>query len=342
MPSNTLSDRYDLIDGISSGTCGDVLKARNRTTGEIVAVKQIKILNQDVGFPPNSLQEISILRKLNHPNIAKLIEVCTEKHHVYLVFKYYQYDMFGLLYCNPWKFTVNHVRCFSRQLLLGVKACHDNNILHRDLKPANLLVNTENNLQITDFGLANQNPKCNTAGVITIWYRPPEILLGMKGYGKEVDIWSAGCIIYEMITREVLFRSDVDTENQQLQAIFSIAGLPTQQWPEWVNLPNSQMYINNRRFLTQNLRNHLYKRLSKDYEPAIPLIESMLHFNPAQRATVDQCLQNPFLASPNGELEPKKLPPITILDSHQSIIVPKLPDHLPQTQPKRPPPVKLI
>lgn len=367
MPSKTLSDEYTLIAGISSGTCGDVLKAHRKKTGEIVAVKRIKILNQAVGFPPNSLQEISILRSLNHPNIARLIEVCTESHHVYLVFSYYEYDMYGLLYNHNLNLTIDQVRCYSRQLLLGVKACHDKNILHRDLKPANLLVNRGNNLQITDFGLATTNTNCSTNGVITIWYRPPEILLGKQGYGKEIDIWSAGCIIYEMITHEVLFRSNLDQEADQLKAIFDIAGLPDQQWPEWKKLPNAELFARKivsegkillestvddeqhrefvidpeivNRYSNRDLKNYIERRIKakgEEYKAAIPLILSMLQINPKVRLTADKCLENDFLNPEKGVLDPSQLPPLCFNDTHQSIMIPQLPMKIPTTAIRRP------
>ena len=340
-PSKKLTDEYEIIQRISGGTCGDVLKAREIKTGKLVAAKRIKFLNPSIGFPPNSLLEIDILRHVKHTNLANLIQVCIEDHHVYLIFDYLEYDLYGLMYSNNLKLNVLQVRCFSRQLMLGLQALHSNNVLHRDLKPANLLISHDNLLQITDFGLAmRETSKVHppTREVITIWYRPPELLLGVDDYGSEIDIWSAGCIIYEMITRNVLFRGAMDSEIEELSTIFSICGLPNEQWPEWRVLPNAQAFLHphDHRYTGKSLEEYLNKTIPEDFKLAIPLLLDLLRFNPKQRIDVNKALQHPFLCSENDELEPSKLPKLTFPDSHQSILEKndKI-THLPK--PKRPP-----
>lgn len=321
-PSKLLDDYYQIIGSISGGTCGDVLKAREKSTGRIVAAKRIKYLNPNVGFPPNSLNEIKILRTMNHKNIAHLIQVCTKDHNVYLVFDYLQYDLHGLLYSSNLHLSLQQVRCFTRQMMLGLQALHEKKVLHRDLKPANLLINVDNVLQITDFGLAVMNPppgKAMTSKVITIWYRPPELLLGSEHYGPEIDIWSSGCIIYEMITHNVLFRAAMDSEIEQLIAIFSVCGLPDSQWPEWKNLPYSKNFLRpgDRRFANKSLRSFLDRTIPQQFSSCIPLLLKILNFNPSKRIGIDEILKDPFLASDNGELESEKLPKLNLPDSHQ-------------------------
>jgi serine/threonine protein kinase len=83
--------------------------------------------------------------------------------------------------------------------------------IHRDLKPANILITPGNIVKLADFGLAKKiegaQHAAMTSEVVTIWYRPPELLMGCQDYGPEIDIWSAGCILYEMLTRNVLFQA---------------------------------------------------------------------------------------------------------------------------------------
>ena len=324
-PSKKLTDEYQIIAPISGGTCGDVLKAREIKTGKIVAAKKIKFLNPSIGFPPNSLQEIEILRHVKHKNLANLIQVCTEDHHVFLIFDYCEYDLYGLMYTSNQKLSLLQVRCFSRQLMLGLQALHTNHVLHRDLKPANLLISHDNVLQITDFGLAKRdNNKVLpwTREVITIWYRPPELLLGVDDYGTEIDIWSAGCIIYEMITRNVLFRGAMDQELEELTSIFSICGLPDKEWKEWRSLPNARPFLQTAddKFAGKSLESYLKKTIPPDFQMAISLLLDMLKFNPKERIDVNQALQHPFICTNTDELEPEKMPKLNLPDSHQSII----------------------
>lgn len=118
------------------------------------------------------------------------------------VFEYMDHDLTGLLESNLVTFTHNQCRDFMRQLLLGLQHCHACNIFHRDIKGSNLLINNHGQLKIADFGLAREynskEQRAYTNKVITLWYRPPELLLGNVVYGPEVDLWSAGCILGEV------------------------------------------------------------------------------------------------------------------------------------------------
>ena len=316
-----LSDEYEKIDQISEGVCGDVVKGKNKLNGNIVALKRIKILYKEEGFPSNSFKEINYLRKLNHPNIIKLIDVVREDIDVYLVFEYFEFDLYGLLYGDRnYNFNLDQIKFLCKQLLSGIQEIHKNNIIHRDLKPANILISKNNVLKIIDFGIACEKPKNisknQTNKVITIWYRPPELLLGSTKYGFEVDIWSVGCIIFEMITKNVLFRSLMDNEIEQLKTIFSICGLPNAiEWDNWKELPNSTIFLksNNNNYINK-LDNYLNKFIPENFKASIPFLIKMLCLNPLKRLTAEELLNDPFLIGNFNNLENINLP-----ESHQKI-----------------------
>ena len=98
--------------------------------------------------------------------------------------------------------TVVQVKCYMQQLLRGLEHCHSCHILHRDIKGSNLLIDNRGILKIADFGLASffdpEQRHPLTSRVVTLWYRPPELLLGATNYGVSVDLWSAGCILAEL------------------------------------------------------------------------------------------------------------------------------------------------
>lgn len=108
------------------------------------------------------------------------------------------------------KTQVLQVKRFMKQLFCGLDYCHRQGILHRDIKGWNLLVDTECNLKIADFGFANfydpQQGRPLTNQVVSLWYRPPELLLGATCYGASVDLWSAGCILAELYLGQPIFR----------------------------------------------------------------------------------------------------------------------------------------
>lgn len=109
------------------------------------------------------------------------------------------------------------VKCYMHQLLSGLEHCHKRNVLHRDIKGSNLLIDNEGVLKIADFGLASffdpNHKQPMTSRVVTLWYRPPELLLGATDYGVGVDLWSAGCILAELLAGKPIMpgRTEVTT-----------------------------------------------------------------------------------------------------------------------------------
>ncbi len=176
---------------------------------------------------------------------------------------------------------------------MGVNYIHKSKVIHRDLKPQNLLISSEGIMKIADFGLARGYGipvKNYTNEVVTLWYRPPDVLLGSKVYMTSVDIWSIGCIFGEMTNGKALFTGL--NEQDQLKKIFKIRGTPNEKsYPEIVNLPewfNHEFEHNNPEELIK-----ICPRLDKD---GLNLLDRMLQINPAKRISIEEALQHPFLA----------------------------------------------
>ncbi|KAL9265919.1 putative serine/threonine-protein kinase, partial [Drosera capensis] len=198
------AESFKKLDKIGQGTYSNVYRARDLEQKKIVALKKVRFDNLEPESVRFMAREIHILRRLDHPNIIKLEGLVTSRMScsLYLIFEYMEHDLSGLASHPAVKFTESQVKCYMQQLLCGLDHCHSHGILHRDIKGSNLLINNNGILKIADFGLANFfDPRQNhplTSRVVTLWYRPPELLLGATLYGAAVDLWSTGCILAEL------------------------------------------------------------------------------------------------------------------------------------------------
>ena len=194
-------ERYQKMEKIGEGTYGVVYKAKDRVTGEIVALKKIRLEAEDEGIPSTAIREISLLKELQHPNIVRLYDVVHTERKLTLVFEFLDQDLKKYLDVCDSGLGLPIMKSFLYQLLTGVAYCHHHRVLHRDLKPPNLLINREGQLKLADFGLARAfgiPVRSYTHEVVTLWYRAPDVLLGSRKYSTPVDIWSVGCIFAEM------------------------------------------------------------------------------------------------------------------------------------------------
>ncbi|MBA0798668.1 hypothetical protein Gohar_009235 [Gossypium harknessii] len=169
-------DEFERLNKIDEGTYGVVYRAKDKKTGEIVALKKVKMEKEREGFPLTSLREINILLSFHHPSIVDVKEVVVGSNldSIFMVMEYMEHDLKGLMETMKQPFSQSEVKCLMLQLLEGVKYLHDNWVLHRDLKTSNLLLNNQGELKICDFGLARQygSPlKPYTHLVVTLWYR---------------------------------------------------------------------------------------------------------------------------------------------------------------------------
>ncbi|EEB06770.1 CMGC/CDK/CDK5 protein kinase Pef1 [Schizosaccharomyces japonicus yFS275] len=232
---------YQRLEKLGEGTYATVYRGRHLLTGEIVAIKDIKV-DPEEGTPSTAIREISLMKELKHPNIMELLDVVHLENKLMLVFEFMEKDLKKYMdaYGVDGALALGQVKNFIHQLLKGVAFCHENRILHRDLKPQNLLINHRGELKLADFGLARSfGIPVNTFSneVVTLWYRAPDVLMGSRNYTTSIDMWSVGCILAELITGRPLFPG-TDNEDQLLK-IFRLMGTPTEQtWPGVSRLPD--------------------------------------------------------------------------------------------------------
>ncbi|KAJ7945520.1 Kinase family protein [Quillaja saponaria] len=291
-------DEFERLNKIDEGTYGVVYRARDRKSGEIVALKKVKMEKEKEGFPLTSLREINILLSFHHPSIVDVKEVVvgSSLDSIFMVMEYMEHDLKGLMETMKQPYSQSEVKCLMLQLLEGVKYLHDNWVLHRDLKTSNLLLNNRGELKICDFGLARQygSPlKPYTHLVVTLWYRAPELLLGAKQYSTAIDMWSLGCIMAELLSKEPLFNGK--TEFDQLDKIFRTLGTPNETiWPGFSKLPGVKV----------NFVKHQYNLLRKKFpatsftgspvlsDSGFDLLNKLLTYDPEKRITAEAALNH--------------------------------------------------
>lgn len=192
---------------IGTGTYSTVYKGWGKLTNCRVALKEIS-LERDEGVPFTAIREASLLKVLKHINIITLHDIIYTGYTLTLVFEYVDCDLSRYLDKCDHKIDISNVKLFLFQLLRGLKYCHERRILHRDLKPQNILISAKGDLKLADFGLARAKSvptKTYTDEVVTLWYRPPDVLLGNVDYGTSIDMWGVGCIFFEMAAGYILF-----------------------------------------------------------------------------------------------------------------------------------------
>lgn len=286
------------IRPVGRGAYGIVCAAVNSQTHQEVAIKKIGNAFDNRIDAKRTLREIKLLRHMDHENVIAIKDIIRPPqkenfNDVYIVYDLMDTDLHQIIRSNQ-QLTDDHCQYFLYQLLRGLKYVHSASVLHRDLKPSNLLLNSNCDLKIGDFGLARTTSETDfmTEYVVTRWYRAPELLLNCSEYTAAIDIWSVGCILGEIVTREPLFpgRDYV----HQLRLITELIGSPDDTSLGFLRSDNARRYV---RQLPQYPKQQFATRFQTMSPGAVDLLEKMLVFDPSKRITVDEALCHPYLAS---------------------------------------------
>ncbi|KAJ6871688.1 LOW QUALITY PROTEIN: cell division control protein 2 [Populus alba x Populus x berolinensis] len=301
-------EKYEKLEKVGEGTYGKVYKAKDKLTGQLVALKKTRLQMDEEGVPPTALREVSLLQMLSQSlYVVRLLSVehidannsdDDSKSNLYLVFEFLDTDLKKFIDShrkgpNPRPLSPSLIQSFLFQLCKGVAHCHSHGVLHRDLKPHNLLLDQERGiLKIADLGLGRAFTvplKSYTHEIVTLWYRAPEVLLGSTHYSIAIDMWSVGCIFAEMSRRQALFPGD--SELQQLLHIFRLLGTPTEeQWPGVTSLRDWHVYP---KWEPQNLA-----RAVPSLGPqGVDLLSKMLKYDPAERISAKAAMDHPYFDS---------------------------------------------
>lgn len=228
--------------------------------------------------------EINMLKELKHPNIVKLHDVAIGKDsQIYLVLEYAPYDLASMVRDRKNQTKMEH-KNWLLQISSALSYMHSKKILHGDLKVSNILY-IDNAVKIADFGVSRYISKQMISTATTLWYRAPELLLDKRSYGAEIDIWSLGCIAYELICDTLLFREN--TEIQMLDKIFSTFGFPST-----LIAPNL-LYLKRMDHHNYEFSNILRKKCLDEQQ--IQFLEQFFVYEAEGRITAEKLLRSEYL-----------------------------------------------
>lgn len=305
--------RYQIEAFLGQGAYGSTFKVIANDDQSAYTLKHLFNIFEDQSRNINAkriLREIRILKHLaHHENIICLHEVSTKYDYNHfsglcIIYNFMESTLTNVINTNT--LTRTHHQYFLYQILRGLKYIHSANIIHRDLKPDNILVNSNCDLRISDFGhsrVIGQRFETDAAlsqYVTTRYYRAPEICLNYDDYGPAIDIWSTGCILAQLLSQQILFKGKSTFE--QLKLMVTILGSPSEDDLQGCTNPNARKYMYS---LCQREPIPFHALFPKADENELDLLSRMLCWNPNNRITVDEALQHPYFAEyhhPNYEV----------------------------------------
>jgi len=297
-------ENYQKLNKLGEGTYGVVFKAKDLRKDDFVAMKIMHVEEEEEGVSVTALREIALMKKLHHTNILRLREAFYAKNSVTMITDYLEIDLCRYMSISKGPMNEKLLQSYAYQILCGICYLHGNRVMHRDIKPSNLLLNKDGILKICDFGLSrlySVPAHQYTSDVITLWYRSFELLVGVRDYDISCDIWSAGCIIAEMVSGKPLFAGD--TAMDQIYKIISILGTPNEE-----NFP----YCNHMKECFGDFplmeRKNLKEVLGTNDDDLIDLIDQMLVYNPKARISALRALKHPYFNTISQQIVDMCLP----------------------------------
>ncbi|CAL1147034.1 unnamed protein product [Cladocopium goreaui] len=302
--------KYEIVQKLGRGAYGIVWKAIDKKTREVVALKKCFDAFQNATDAQRTFREIMFLQELNgHENIVRLLNVlkADNDQDIYLICDYMESDLHAVIRANILEEI--HKQYIIYQLLKSLKFMHSGQMLHRDIKPSNILLNSDCQVKVCDFGLArsvvqqqdNATNPVLTDYVATRWYRAPEILLGSTSYMKGVDLWSVGCILGELLSGKPIFPG-TSTMNQ-LDRIMEVTGRPSSEDVDAIKSPFAATMLESLPMSRPRPLSEMFPSASVE---ALDLLRLCLQFNPNKRITAKDALRHPYVVqfhNPDDEFD---------------------------------------
>ncbi|KAK8858213.1 hypothetical protein M9Y10_013314 [Tritrichomonas musculus] len=287
---------YKFVKFLSSGTYGGVWECRHITTGELVACKIIDLENcKNPDFLPHFKNELIIHSQIRHPSITQLLDVLMDKENLYIIVELCDGGDLNDIVISSGGLTESQARHYFRQIMSAVSYIHQLGVAHRDIKLENILITSNDQAKLTDFGLCKQQ---NTGSLLlttcgTLIYAAPEIIKEEPYDGTKADIWSAGIVLFAMVANHFPWSTDED--------------LP----PDKLVHETARQIVNGEISLPEGISFELQN-----------LLAYMLNIDPDERPTAEDVLQHPWM-----EIEPEEIdmrstePDMNLVNSVKQLVV---------------------
>lgn len=302
-------ENYEILEEIGRGEYGSVRRVYDKQRDKFFAMK-IVATPDSKGVPPSILKEIGILREIEHENIVTLHDVIFYPKKIFVIYELAKQDLRAKL-AAPHKLSLDKIRSLMFQIFTGLTELHRQKILHRDLKPANILLfDAPKNgffvAKLADFGLSKA---CGvparelSSEVVTLWYRAPELLLGSRNYNDRIDVWSAGCVLAELIMAKPMFPGK-DVESQLEKILEKIDFLSQEK--ECETLQKLERFFAMKE-LASKVKCEGFSCLGLHNEKCLALLKDCLELDPQRRPTAKQASEHPWF-QPERDLRASLVP----------------------------------
>jgi len=298
-----LNSRYTVLSPVGEGANGFVISARDSRTDDEVAIKRLANPFLNAIEARRTLREIKLLKYFKHENVLQVTDILPplSREHledVYIATELMDTDLAQVI-SGGHELDPEQLQYIMYQVMRGLLHIHSANVIHRDIKPSNLLINSECDLKICDFGMARvarqsrpeevqYNPM--TEYVATRWYRAPEIMLSWQEYTSAVDVWSVGCVFAELLQLRPLFAGR--DYLHQLELITSLRGTPGDL--QGIASEHALAYMQR---LPHCAKINLADVFPNSDAVLLNLLDRMLSFLPEDRTAVADALTHPYFVS---------------------------------------------
>ena len=318
-----ISNKYVKGKKLGEGTYAVVYQGHLRSSPQtIIAIKKFKVQPSQLreGLNVDSIREIKYLQELSHPSIVALLDVfSTKDQNINMVIEYFPHGNLEQLIKDPSvTYGAADVKAWMGMLARGIYYCHSNFVMHRDIKPNNLLIAADGEVKLADFGLARSfaDPYANmTHVVITLWYRPLELLYGARHYSGAVDIWSMGMVFAELLLRRPYAAADISDPSDLLTPVGEIAqidkiceavGTPSEEnWPGVSQLPN---YVASEKVVPVRGRDFYTSMFPTAGGMGVDLLMGMLKLDPRKRISAKGVLEHAWWTAEPRPTDKENLP----------------------------------
>ncbi|KAJ4504729.1 TFIIH complex serine/threonine-protein kinase subunit kin28 [Exophiala dermatitidis] len=318
-----ISNKYVKGKKLGEGTYAIVYKGHLRSDPhKTVAIKKFKVdpSQQREGLNVDTIREIKYLQEISHPSIVALLDVFSSKdQNINMVIEYFPNgNLEELIRDKTVSYGAADVKAWMGMLCRAIYYCHSNFVLHRDIKPNNLLIAADGEVKLADFGLARSfgDPRYQmTSAVITLWYRPPELLFGARQYGGAVDMWSIGMVFAELLIRRPYAAADVANQEvlatgggtvAQLDKICEAVGTPNEE--NWPGVSKLRDYFDLEKKIPVRDKSFYMQMFPTAGSVGVDLLMAMLKLDPRKRVTARGALEHEWWTVDPRPTEKEHLP----------------------------------